>query len=193
MLLVTALITKLSIDMNNRGYDPLSAVLVGLTHDLGKSRMPKELLGKDTPLTKSELDILKAHTLVGYLLLCYYLGASANEVLDAARDHHEVMDMTGYPRGVGKIGKYTRLITPIDIFDALISERPYRGSSFTIRQGLDYLIEQANTGRLDKEVVYYLISYVRKEHPAPGELLPYEKGTKLSRSDTAYGKIIPDA
>lgn len=192
ILIVTALTIKISLDLKDKGCDPHYAAIIGLTHDLGKSRIPKTILGKDTPLTQEEYDLLKTHPVLSYLLLCYYVGDSLDGIPNALRDHHEKLDGSGYPRGIAKLDKYTRLLTPVDIFDALVSERPYRGSSFTIRQALDYLIDESNAGKIDKEVVYYLISYVRKEHPQPHELEPYSKKTSLSRSDSTYGKIIPN-
>ncbi len=192
VLLVTALIIKMALDLKDRGYNPEYAAIVGLVHDLGKNRIPKQILAKDTPLTQSEYEILKSHSLLSYLLLCYYLGHSFDGIPNAVRDHHEKLDGSGYPRHMEKIKKYARLITPVDIFDALISERPYRSSPFTIRQALDLLITESNLGKIDKEVVYYLISYVRKEHPRPEELQPYDQQTSLSRADSAYGKIAPD-
>lgn len=192
ILLVTALMVKMALDFNSRDYDPASAALAGLMHDLGKSRIPKQLLAKDTPLTKTEHNFLKTHSLMSYILLCHYLGPDFHDVCESARDHHEMLDGSGYPRGVKNARRYARLMMPIDIFDALISERPYRDSPYTIRQALDLLIHEANIGKIDKEAVYHLISYVRKEHPRPGELSPYEKKDFLSRSDNIYGKIIPD-
>lgn len=192
ILIVTALIIKMALDLQDKGYKPEHAALAGLLHDLGKSRVPKHILAKDMPLTQSEYAFLKSHSLISYVLLCYYLGADLYEIYDAARDHHETLDGGGYPRGTGRIGKYARLITPVDIFDALVSERPYRGSPFTIRHALDHLIYEANKNRIDKDVVYYLISYVRKEHPRPDELMPYDKKGLLSRADSSYGKLAPD-
>ena len=191
-LLVTALTVKIALDLKSTEYDPELIAVVGLTHDIGKTRVPKYILGKDSPLRQSEYNLLMTHSLISYILLCYYLGGSSNEILNAVRDHHEKLDGKGYPRGIKKIGKYAKIITPVDIFDALISERPYRSSPFTIRQALDYLIDEANADRVDKEAVYYLISYVRKEHPNPEELKPYEKRTSLSRADSYYGKVVPD-
>lgn len=192
VLLVTALIIKMALDLKVKGYDPKYAAIVGLVHDLGKTRIPKQILGKDTALTQVEYDLLKTHPLLSYLLLCYYLGGSLDGIPSAVRDHHEKLDGSGYPRATPNIEKYAKLITPVDIFDALISERPYRSSPFTIRQALDHLIDESNAGKIDKEVVYHLISYVRKEHPRPGELEPYAKKSSLARADSTYGKIIPE-
>jgi len=189
ILLVTALIIKIAMDLKNNDYDPEYAALVGLVHDLGKSRIPKQVLAKETALTRFEYDLMKSHPLLGYLLLCYYLGVSFDEIPHAARDHHEKVDGSGYPRAIKKIGKYTRLIAPVDIFDALISERPYRASPFTIRQALDYLIDESNADKIDKKAVYHLISYVRKEHPHPTELKPYAKNSQPFSTDNTYGKI----
>jgi HD-GYP domain-containing protein (c-di-GMP phosphodiesterase class II) len=187
-LLVTALTVKLAMDLKDKGYNPKHAAIAGLFHDLGKTRIPKQLLGKDSPLTRDEYRLLRTHSLMSYILLCYYLGPDPMEAVDAARDHHETLDGGGYPRGSSKINKYARLITPGDIFDALISERPYRGSPYTIRQALDHLISEANAGKIDKEIVYYLISYVRKEHPKPEELIPYDTNASSLRSDSSYGR-----
>ena len=192
ILIVTALMVKMALDIHDRNYSPASAALAGLMHDLGKSRVPKQVLAKDTPLTKTEFDFLKTHSLMSYILLCYYLGPGFYDVCESARDHHEKLDGSGYPRGIKNTGRYARLMMPIDIFDALISERPYRDSPYTIRQALDFLVHEASQGKIDKEVIYCLISYVRKEHPRPEELSPYEKKDFLSRSDNIYGKIVPD-
>jgi len=192
ILLVTAVIIKISMDLKGGDFDPACAALSGLLHDLGKNRIPKNILAKDMPLTQSEYNILKSHSIVTFLLLCYYLGGNLREICNAARDHHEMLDGSGYPRGTKNPGKYARLITPVDIFDALVSQRPYRGSPFTIRQALNHLINEANAGRVDREVVYHLIGYVRKEHPRPGELTSYDGKTHVSGSDNAYGKIAPD-
>lgn len=190
ILLVTTLIIKITMDLKNNGYDPEYATLVGLVHDLGKSRIPKQVLAKETPLTSFEYNLVKSHPLLGYLFLCYYLGSSFGEIPHAARDHHEKVDGSGYPRAIKKITKYTRLIAPVDIFDALISERPYRASPFTIRQALDYLIDESIAGKIDKNAVYHLLSYVRKEHPHPEELKPYAKKSQPFSTDNTYGKIV---
>lgn len=192
-LSVVALTIKLALNMKNQNYDLQHVALVGLTHDIGKCRIPKEILGKTTPLKQSEYNFLKTHSLLSYLLICYYLGSAHAEVLEAVRDHHEKMDGGGYPRGIKTIGKYATLLAPVDIFDALISERPYRISPFTTRTALDYLISESNTGRIDRDIVYHLISFIRKEHPRSDELkLSSEKRTLRKRSDSCYGKIIPD-
>jgi len=148
-------------------FDPLLAAHVSFTHDIGKTRIEQDLINKYAALTDSEYEIIKTHPTIGYLLLNYYCGWEGKKYCWTAYEHHEKLDGTGYPRGIMKIDPYAQLITPIDIFDALISDRPYRKTAFTPRLAVDFLVDGVENGQLNKTMVYTLINCLRKHKMYP--------------------------
>jgi HD-GYP domain-containing protein (c-di-GMP phosphodiesterase class II) len=99
----------------------------GLLHDMGKLRVPSEILCKPGALAPEEFDAIKRHPEDGALLLGD-LGGFAPEVLALVLDHHERLDGGGYPRGLQGdcLGIATRVLTVCDVYDALVSHRVYR-------------------------------------------------------------------
>lgn len=148
-------------------YNPALAAHLSLTHDIGKTRIPEEILNKEIALTDNENEIIKSHPTVGYLLLNYYCGWEGKKYCWTAYEHHEKLDGSGYPRGIKKIDPYAQLITPIDIFDALISDRPYRRTPFTVRLAVDFLLDGVKNQQLNKENAYTLINCLRKNKVCP--------------------------
>ncbi len=188
-LLIGALSAKISMDLRGRGYDPQKAFVMGLTHDLGKTRLPRALLNKKTALSSNEYKILHSYPHASLLLLRYYLGKSGTEACRVAYDHHEKLDGSGYPRGIKRMSKYTQLVAIIDIFDALIADRPYRKRGFTVRGAVDKLLDEMHAGKLPEYPVLLMISYLRKDKP-------YYKNIKVSRhareiepEGNVYGKV----
>ena len=166
MLLITALATQIALDKNFRNkFNPKRFVRIGLAHDIGKSRIPIKILNKRTALTKEEHRIIKMHPIIGYLLLHYYYGKEHSKYDYVSFEHHERLDGTGYPRGIKKINRYSQLIAVIDTLDALITARPYRKTPYTLRAAIDFLLDEAFRGRLNKKMVLVLISYARKDKP----------------------------
>jgi putative nucleotidyltransferase with HDIG domain len=98
----------------------------GLLHDVGKLAVPTEILQKPGALTDDEFDVIKRHPDLGADLV-RELGFSA-QVVRLVRDHHERLDGTGYPRGLGApdLDIETRILAVCDVFDALLSDRVYR-------------------------------------------------------------------
>ena len=101
--------------------------LCGLLHDIGKMKIPGEILNKPGALTSEEMAVMKRHTSYGYDLL------SAHHQLepiirDAALSHHERLDGRGYPNGVPewKISRFARIIAIVDAYDAITSDRCYQ-------------------------------------------------------------------
>ena len=96
-------------------------------HDLGKLCVPDEVLRKPGPLTPDEWITMKGHVVQGYELATRIAGLSA-ETLSVIRSHHERWDGTGYPDGLAgtDIPLNARIFAVCDVYDALISERPYK-------------------------------------------------------------------
>lgn len=116
-------------------------------HDVGKVRVPLAILDKPGSLNGDERVIMEAHSQAGYDILAHY-DAIAGEVAEVARDHHEYLDGTGYPFGIGgrRIADITRIVTICDIFAALIERRSYKEPK-TAREA--YAILQSLDGKLD--------------------------------------------
>lgn len=99
----------------------------GLLHDVGKSRIPLEVLNKPGKLTDEEFGLMKKHALFGYEIL-----KDKKELSDQVRlgvlQHHEKINGKGYPMGVDakKLSLYARILAVADIYDALVTERPYK-------------------------------------------------------------------
>lgn len=102
------------------------ATACGLFHDVGKLRIPGEILQKTSALSQSEYEIIKIHTTEGYKILDK-LGVD-QVIKDAALQHHEKCDGSGYPYGFtsDKISKFAKLVTIVDIYDAMTSRRVHR-------------------------------------------------------------------
>lgn len=100
--------------------------MCGLLHDVGKMRVPAEIINKEGPLTVKEYRMMKAHTVHGRNLLMSTSGIYGG-VIDAAYSHHERIDGEGYPRklpGSG-ISYYSKIISIVDAYDAMTADRCY--------------------------------------------------------------------
>jgi HD-GYP domain-containing protein (c-di-GMP phosphodiesterase class II) len=98
----------------------------GLLHDVGKSRVPVDILNKNGRLTVDELNIMKEHTTFGKDLLLS-IGYADRIAVDVAHTHHERLDGKGYPRGLtaSQIPYYAKIIALADCYDAITSSRCY--------------------------------------------------------------------
>lgn len=116
----------------------------GLLHDIGKIGISEDVLRKPGKLTPAELQEIRRHPQIGHEVLrpLGRLGA----VLDAVRYHHENHDGTGYPDGLNgsEIPLVARIIHIVDMFDAMTTNRPYRGAR-TMDEALAILRQSAGT------------------------------------------------
>lgn len=100
----------------------------GYLHDLGKVGIPDSVLLKTGPLTDAEFALMKRHTDIGDSL-CAPL-QSLRHVRPIVRSHHERLDGSGYPNGLrgDEIPVLAQIVGVVDVYDAMISHRPYRGA-----------------------------------------------------------------
>jgi hypothetical protein len=146
-----------------------------LLHDLGKSAVPSRVLTKPSALTKSEFDMVKTHCRAGAQKLLS-ANPAFSEMAEAIAAHHERWDGSGYPVGLAgrAIPLSARIISVVDVFEALTSERPYRKAL-----GADAAIQIIRSGagaHFDPDVV------------AVFELL-FQRGMLVARG--AYADRVP--
>lgn len=164
------------------------APLIGytaLTHDLGMTRLPDEILKEDIGEDAAKRFILYGHTVIGHVLLAYYTGSPDFSNPRVALHHHERPNGSGYPRGIALQDRVIELIAVADTFDALISPRPFRRKPIERRQALDYLLERAKRGYFSEAVVRLLITYNREGGPATTDAAVSEEA-RLGLPDDHY-------
>ncbi len=131
----------------------------GVLHDIGKTKVPQEILNKPGKLTKDEFDEMKKHTVYGYRIL-EKVPTVSKEVLSIVLMHHEKEDGTGYPTGMkgDKINILAKIVAVADIYDAMTSNRVYREkeSPFEVFQ----LLEDNSIGTLNTMVVSTFLSNI---------------------------------
>ena len=168
-------------------------LLVGPTHDLGKLTIPQQILDKKTPPTRSERELLEFHPLAGYILLSYYFGDHQHPAAKIALNHHERSDGTGYPRGIFDIEPLVEMVAICDVYDALISPRPYREGSFENRTALEELSKLATEGALNRYYVQTLISRNRKGHPDPSTVSISTETRATPPQNNCHGLLIDNS
>jgi diguanylate cyclase (GGDEF)-like protein/putative nucleotidyltransferase with HDIG domain len=115
-----------------------------LLHDIGKIGVPAYILNKPGKLTEHEFEQMKMHTIIGADMLSNV--DFRYPVVPIVRHHHERWDGLGYPDGLkgGDIPITARILTLVDNYDALRSDRPYK-TGMTREEALDYIKQNAGT------------------------------------------------
>jgi HD-GYP domain-containing protein (c-di-GMP phosphodiesterase class II) len=111
-----------------------------LLHDMGKIYTPNKILNKPGKLTYEEFEIIKQHSEKGYRYVKENLDINP-KVYMGIYQHHERYDGTGYPLNLKgeKISLFGRIIAITDVYDALISDRPYRKGTLP-SEGIEYIM-----------------------------------------------------
>ncbi|RSL34122.1 HD-GYP domain-containing protein [Salibacterium salarium] len=164
------------------GYSDKQLREIGLgaiLHDVGKMKLPEEILNKRGKLTEDEFKEIKKHPENGY----YILKDMPNVPLLAAHcalQHHERLDGSGYPSGLTdkEMHDYAKVISVADVFDAVTSHRVYR-SAMLPSQGLEILYSGAGT-LFDYEKVAAFQKVVAL----------YPSGMKIDLSDGSKGVVV---
>lgn len=178
----------------------------GLLHDIGKTRVPLEILNKPGQLSSSEFSEIKKHSEYGYSIV-NDIGGVSSEVAVAILTHHEKEDGSGYPLGLTgeKLNLYSKIITIADIFDAMTANRTYKSKDTPFK--VFELMQHGSFGIIDPVVLsvfldnitsYYIGAKVRLNTGEVGEVV-FMNRMNLSRPvikvddryiDTAISKIV---
>lgn len=124
---VVTLALELAKEIGLKDPADLEAIKFGaLLHDIGKIGIPEYILNKPGRLTKQEYEVMKLHPIYGEKIIRKISGWDL--VADIVRHHHENYDGTGYPDGLkgNQISLRAQIVSIVDVFCALIEERPYR-------------------------------------------------------------------
>ncbi|MES0490056.1 MAG: HD domain-containing phosphohydrolase [Leptospirales bacterium] len=138
------------------GFTEHDAVIIGkasLMHDVGKIGIEDRILLKPGQLIPEEFEIMKTHTTIGEGLLHGVGSELTNVAAEIAISHHEKMDGTGYPYGLkgDNIPLGGRIVSVVDVFDALTSNRPYK-EAWSNEKATD-LIRKQKGKQFDPKVV----------------------------------------
>lgn len=191
ILVVFALATAMAQSMLD-SKDMIIEARAGQMHDFGKICVPLKVLKKSNPLTRTERGILEHHSLAGFVLLSYFLQDSRSLAGKIAKEHHERMDGSGYPLGILLRDRMVEIICACDVYDALLSSRPYRLTPYDNRTALEEITEMAQEGKLSWEVVQALVSFNRKGKPHFKECRISAEKRGTPPADSVYGIILDE-
>ena len=148
---------------------PLKEITLGaMLHDLGKMRIPKVIMYKPDKLSKEEMDIVKRHPELGYKMIKQM---DVPEIIaEMAYNHHEKVNGSGYPRRLTEeqLSVYDQILSIIDVYDALISDRPYK-KAIPFHQAINILYLEGKTSFNNAflykfvEIIYYKNTEVLKD------------------------------
>ncbi|MGH9542664.1 MAG: HD-GYP domain-containing protein [Terriglobales bacterium] len=138
--------------------------VAALLHDIGKIGVPDYILNKQGPLTPEERALINKHPEYGWAILRNFPGLERASLF--VLHHHENFDGGGYPAGLAgsEIPLGSRIVSIVDAFDAMVSNRPYR-AGLPIKEALRRLSEAAGT-QFDPAVLACFLEIVQAEATA---------------------------
>jgi putative two-component system response regulator len=157
-------LAKAAVELGRRlglGSEDLRVLrLGGFLHDLGKLSIPDPILLKPGPFTEEEREAMKAHPVTGERL-CQPLH-SLDAVRPAIRHHHERWDGSGYPDGLagGAIPLTAQILGLVDVYDALMTRRPYK-PPFTREETVELLGKEGARDLWNPELLAEFLRMVR--------------------------------
>jgi len=169
------------------GYsrDELAFLGVGaLLHDLGKVKIPEEILNKPGSLTAEEFEVMKKHPIFGYELIRDAGNIGETQAVMALQ-HHENYDGSGYPEGLrgDQINEYAQIVAIADRFDAITANRVYRKAFPPVEA---YEMCEASVNYFVKESVAKAFMYNIAAYPA-GTIVELNNGMVGVTVDTPKG------
>ena len=125
-------------------------------HDIGKIAIPDSVLLRKGKLSRKDYELMKRHPEIGESL-CATL-RSLESVRPIVRHHHERLDGKGYPDGLrgDEVPLLARIVSVVDVFDALTTDRPYR-KALPVQKAYRMLLDEARGGWCDESLVQQFI------------------------------------
>ena len=136
--------------------------LSALLHDVGKTKINKEILTAPRKLTDEEFEEIKSHTIIGYNILrnCKF---NDRHISLSALEHHEKLDGSGYPNNKTKINQTAQIIGIIDCYEALTNDdRPYRRSMEAFNTLNQIIGKDVKSGKFSKDLYSKLVRSLGK-------------------------------
>ncbi len=176
---VGILATKVGVGLGYHGMELERLALAGLVHDIGLFAFPQSLVTKAGHLTPEERMLIKQHPEVGYQALGK-LGTTHDWLAEVVRQAHERWNGQGYPNKLKgrQIKEFAQIIGVVDVFDALVSPRPYR-RRFLPHEAVRELVAVERTA-FRREVIKALVE----------QLSAYPIGTSVRLSTGELGTVI---
>lgn len=149
----------------------------GLLHDIGKIRIPVDIINKAGKLTDEEYNMIKIHPVTGYHILSGISGS--NYIAIAAKYHHERFDGKGYPNGLmgDQIPEVARILGVADSYDAMTSNRSYREAlpQDVVRNE----IEKGKGTQFDPDIADIML-----------QMMDEDKDYKMRQAELAHRRIL---
>jgi putative nucleotidyltransferase with HDIG domain len=137
--------------------------MAALFHDIGKTKIPKDILNKTEGLNPQEWMLLRSHPVLGAEMVVRMKewGELTTRMVDATFEHHLKYDLTGYPKLARKrnITLFGRIVTLVDFYDALVRPRVYRRFPYISERILGIMLERAGKD-FDPALVKVLINMI---------------------------------
>lgn len=183
---VNILSTLISLEIKLEKESIKKISLSSLLHDIGKLKIPLNILNAPRALTKQKFDLIKSHPVMGREI-AVRSGVSDADILSGITYHHERINGTGYPEGLkgDDISLFARIIAVADVYDALTSERSYK-KAWNPYKAMSTLLQSVNA--YDNKVLNTLIR-IFGIYP-PGTKLLLSNGKKCFVIGTKKGKIF---
>lgn len=155
--------------------------VAGLLHDVGKTKVPIEILNKPGRLDEEEFAIMRQHSVYGYRMVTDKPDFSPAVAMGVLQ-HHEKINGAGYPMGVdeSKISPYAKILSVADIYDALITERPYK-QAFSQRDAVEMIMSM--THELDMKAMKSFLE----------SMILYPVGSIVDLSNGEKAKVVKNS
>jgi HD-GYP domain-containing protein (c-di-GMP phosphodiesterase class II) len=164
----------------NLSDDELNLLTTAATlYDIGAVKLPSTILHQKTRYTPNEYEIVKQHTIMGYELL-KESGVNPRIAL-VALQHHERCDGSGYPSKIkgAEIDRLSKIISIVDVYLALISDRPHR-KALPFYEAIEYINISITHNRFDTQIGMTFLN----------RLMEAQVGSEVILTDQRRGKIL---